>query len=112
MTSESTRVPVGLKEILMIASLIFVAGGAWTMNQLQGKALAAQEDKLQVIQDSQIEDEVERQKLSFRVESIDKKVEQIDLTQRDMAKEQTAMSRELFEQRTLLRTILEEVKKP
>ena len=112
MASESGRVPIGLKELLTIASLIFVAGGAWTLNQFQDQAIAEQSGQITDIQHEQISDDLAQQALALHVESIDEKVAKIDETQQEMQKEQTTMSRELFEQRTWLNSILEEVKKP
>lgn len=103
---------MGLKEWVTIAGIVFVAGGGWTLNQFQEKAIAATESDVERLEAHQVTDTLVQQQLSSQMQSIDEKVDKIDLKQETMSTEQTAIRIEQVQQRVMLNSILDAVKQP
>ena len=105
-----------MKTLLTVGGVLLSLGVTWGL--FNGRMVRAEEklsEQTELVTGlftEQQQDNIAQVRLADRVEGIDKKVDKIDGQQATMAVEQTKMSRELFEQRTMLMSILEEVKKP
>lgn len=119
MTVASTgRMPIGLKELFMIAGALVTIGGMVTTFKVYGDDLQAQAQQLAHIQKEQAADDLAQQRLADQVEGIKQQVTKVEAKQEQLSTQQQSANQQLFEltyavkqMATQQQQILEEVQK-
>lgn len=110
------RESVDPKFLWTVASALVLLGIVWgTLKadvSAQGGRLVDQAQQLAVLDEEQDRARLASTILSNKVDVLAGQLSDVQVEQKAQGKEQQTMRQELFEQRTILNTILEEVKKP